>query len=284
MADSLDSIIVQTRDLTRIYGDAVEIRALDRVSLTIRRGELLAVMGASGSGKSTLLNMIGALDYPTSGQVIINNQDLAMIKDIDRFRSETVGFIFQMHNLIPTLTARENVEVPLRGKGLRARERRQRSLRMLALVGLVDRQNHLPSQLSGGERQRIAVARALVNNPKLLLADEPTGNLDSVSGQEVIDLLGNLNREHGTTLLVVTHDRHVARSAGRILTMRDGRIVDEYAVRDPLSEDLRDLARSDLGKRIIAGDVQALRRFPFVAEGQLTATALRLGAILAELL
>jgi len=155
-------VILETRNLTRIYGRDVEIRALDGVSFAVRRGEMVAVMGASGSGKSTLLNMVGALDSPTSGQVLIEQQDLSSIRDIDRFRSQTVGFVFQMHNLIPTLTAVENVEVPLRGQGFNARQRRQRAQQVLDMVGLADRLTHLPSQLSGGQRQRTAIARAMI--------------------------------------------------------------------------------------------------------------------------
>ena len=145
-------VILEARNVTRVYGRDVEIRALDGVSFVVRRGEMVAVMGASGSGKSTLLNMVGALDAPTSGQVLIEEQDLATIRDIDRFRSQTVGFVFQMHNLIPTLTALENVEVPLRGLGLNARQRRDRAREVLDTVGLADRLTHLPSQLSGGQR------------------------------------------------------------------------------------------------------------------------------------
>lgn len=266
-------VLLEARDLTRIYGRDVEIRALDGVSFAVRRGDMVAVMGASGSGKSTLLNMVGALDAPTSGQVFIDQKDLATIRDIDRFRSQTVGFVFQMHNLIPTLTAVENVEVPLRGQGLNARQRRERAQEVLDLVGLADRLTHLPSQLSGGQRQRTAIARALVNRPSLILADEPTGNLDSVSGKDVMDLLVSLNREQRTTLLIVTHDRHLARLAERILTMRDGRIIDEHRVQDPVSEDLWDLARSDLGAALVARDARALASTPFCRRGVLTKTA-----------
>ena len=276
-------IILQARDLTRVYGQEIEIRALDGVSFTVRRGEMVAVMGASGSGKSTLLNMIGALDTPTSGQVFIEDQDLATIKDIDQFRSETVGFVFQMHNLIPTLTAIENVEVPLRGRRMSGKARRERAKQMLDLVGLADRLDHLPSQLSGGQRQRTAIARALVNRPSLILADEPTGNLDSVSGQEVMDLLVSLNRDQNTTLLIVTHDRHLARLAERILTMRDGRITDEHFVQDVISEDLWDLAQADLGSALISADVEALAATPFCQDGQLTPLAASLGRHLAQM-
>jgi len=275
-------VLLETRNLTRIYGRDVEIRALDGVSFAVRRGEMVAVMGASGSGKSTLLNMVGALDSPTSGQVLIEQQDLSSIRDIDRFRSQTVGFVFQMHNLIPTLTAVENVEVPLRGQGFNARQRRQRAQQVLDMVGLADRLTHLPSQLSGGQRQRTAIARALVNHPSLILADEPTGNLDSVSGQDVMNLLVSLNRDRGTTLLIVTHDRHLARLAERILTMRDGRITDEHRVQDPVSEDLWDLARSDLGAALVARDAQALASTPFCRQGAITQTAEDLASYLEE--
>ncbi len=176
--------IVETRELTRIYGDGSEIRALDAVNLRIAAGELVAVMGPSGSGKSTLLNMLGALDKPTSGQVFVAGQDLARIRNKDRFRSHTVGFVFQLHNLLPTLSALENVEVPMIGQ-LGGRQRRKRARELLELVGLQDRLHHLPNQLSGGQRQRVAVARALANNPPLVLADEPTGSLDTVSGQDL---------------------------------------------------------------------------------------------------
>lgn len=280
-------VLVRTENLTKTYGDGVEIRALDHVDLTIGEGEMVAVMGPSGSGKSTLLNMLGALDRPTSGKVLIDGQDLSRIRNVDLFRSTTVGFVFQMHNLIPTLTALENVEVPLRGRGLRSRKRRARATEMLELVGLSGRKDHLPAQLSGGERQRVAIARALVNEPRFILADEPTGNLDTASGEEVIQLLLKVNREQNATILVVSHDRHVARAAQRILTMQDGRIIDEHVVLDPLTEDLRDLARSGLGQCLINGDFADLDGFPlmgeFVRAGSLTETARQLTRLLAEL-
>jgi len=275
-----DGDLVRTRGLTKIYGTAVQVRALDGVDLDVHRGEMAAVMGPSGSGKSTLLNMLGALDRPTSGEVFVAGQSLSAVKDIDRFRARTVGFVFQMHNLIPTLTAIENVQVPLRGQGVGATERAQRGREMLDLVGLSDRADHLPGQLSGGQRQRVAIARALVNSPELVLADEPTGNLDSSSGEQVMDLLVELNRSRGTTILVVTHDRHVARYTRRILSMLDGSIVEDHQVGDPVSEDLRELARSELGRMLMAQDVAGLEGSPFVREGELTRTALRLATML----
>jgi ABC-type lipoprotein export system ATPase subunit len=219
--------IVVARDLVKVYGDGAEVRALDGLTMTVERGEFVAVMGPSGSGKSTLLHILGALDRPTSGEVWVNGQNLARIRDLDTFRARTVGFVFQLHNLIPTLTARENVEVPMMGQPVGRRERRRRAEELLERVGLRDRMNHLPNQMSGGERQRVAIARALANNPALLLADEPTGNLDSQSGAEVVALMRELNRDLGTTVIIVTHDPSVARRADRILLMRDGRIVKE---------------------------------------------------------
>jgi putative ABC transport system ATP-binding protein len=168
--------MINIQEVTRIYGDGEAIRALDDVSMHVAPGELVAVMGPSGSGKSTLLNMIGALDVPTQGKILVNGEDLAAIRSKDQFRARTVGFVFQLHNLIPTLTAVENVEVPMMGVIDRS-HRRERAEELLARVGMGDRMNHLPNQLSGGQRQRVAVARALANNPPLVLADEPTGKI-----------------------------------------------------------------------------------------------------------
>ena len=250
--------IVETRDLVKVYGDGAQVRALDGVDMSIAPGEFIAVMGPSGSGKSTLLNMIGALDRPTGGTVMINGENLAKIRNLDTFRARTVGFIFQLHNLIPTLTARENIEVPMRGQSISARNRRKRSKELLGLVGLAGRMNNLPNQLSGGERQRVAIARSLANQPTIVLADEPTGNLDSQSGAEVIALMHHLNHELGTTFIIVTHDSAVARQTDRILIMRDGLIVHEHTVGTAFEEDLAAFRRSDLGRAILAGDDAAL--------------------------
>jgi ABC-type lipoprotein export system ATPase subunit len=259
--DMTDEIIVETRDLVKVYGDGAEVRALDGVSLRIKQGEFVSVMGPSGSGKSTLLNMLGALDRPTSGVVLVNGKDMAQVRNLDTFRARTVGFVFQMHNLIPTLTARENVEVPMRGQPISARKRHQRAKELLGLVGLADRMDHLPNQLSGGERQRVAVARSLANKPAIVLADEPTGNLDTQSGTEVIALMHQLNRELGTTFIAVTHDPAVARQTDRILIMQDGRITHEHMVGTPFEEDLRAFRRSGLGKALRAGDEAVLAQF-----------------------
>ena len=277
--------IVETRGLTKIYGDGAEVRALDGVDLTISDGEMVAVMGPSGSGKSTLLNMLGGLDRPTGGQVLIDGQDLASVRNLDRFRAQTVGFVFQLHNLLPTLTASENVEVPMRGQAIRRRARRARAKELLALVGLGDRTKHLPAQLSGGERQRVAIARALANQPRLILADEPTGNLDTTAGEEIMHLLADLNVSQGTTLIVVTHDRRVARATDRILTMRDGYISDDHAVADPLTEDLRELGHSRLGQRLMNGNIEELGPLSeaLVHDGRLTPEAEGFVNVLREL-
>ena len=245
--------IVETHDLTKIYGNGEKVRALDGVTMRVAKGEIVAVMGPSGSGKSTLLNLIGALDRPTSGQAIVAGQDLGTVKNLDRFRNRTVGFVFQLHNLIPTLTALENVEVPLYEQRIGARKRRRQAAELLELVGLGDRLKHLPGQLSGGQRQRVAIARALVNDPALVLADEPTGDLDSQRAAEIMDMIHYLNRELGTTLIVVTHDPAVARQTGRIIELDSGRIAREHAVGDPFDEDWKDLRASALGQALLTG-------------------------------
>ncbi len=250
-----NNIVVETRNLTRVFGDGGEVRALDGVNLTVRQGEFLSVMGPSGSGKSTLLHLIGALDRPTEGQILIRGQDLNTVKDLDRFRNKEVGFVFQLHNLIPTLNAVENVEIPLYEQPLSEKKRRQKAAELLELVGLGDRMDHLPSQLSGGQRQKVAIARALVNDPTIVLADEPTGNLDSQSGQDVMNVLRELNEKRGTTIIVVTHDPAVARSTKRIITLHDGRIVRDVPLESPYLEDLRELKDSPLGKSLLAGEI-----------------------------
>ncbi len=244
--------IIRTVNLTKVYGsDDTAVHALDHVNLLVPRGEFLAVMGPSGCGKSTLLNMLGALDQPSEGEVWVNGENLARIKDVDSFRAGTVGFIFQLHNLLPTLNAVENVEVPMQGQIAGARARHERAAYLLDTVGLGNRLKARPGQLSGGQRQRVAIARALANSPALLLADEPTGSLDSQSGEEIMELLADLNRSEGTTIAVVTHDRRVAQSTQRIVRMKDGQIVSDHRLDDPLEEDLRMLAYSRLGQALL---------------------------------
>jgi ABC-type lipoprotein export system ATPase subunit len=243
--------LIRAINLTKTYGSGESaVHALHDANLSIPRGEFVAVMGASGCGKSTLLNLVGALDQPTSGEVWVNGENLARLKAVDEFRARTVGFVFQLHNLLPTLTCLENVEVPMQGQ-VGARKRRERALDLLKLVGLGERLGALPAQLSGGQRQRVAVARALANDPPLILADEPTGSLDSQSGEEVLALLTELNRTQGTTILMVTHDRRVAQVTQRILRMHDGHIVGDHHLLDPLEEDLRTLAYSRLGQALL---------------------------------
>ncbi len=244
-------IVVETYDLTKVYGNGHAVHALDGVNLVVHRGEFVAIVGPSGSGKSTLLNMLGALDRPTSGEVVINGTPLAKVRDMDRFRSQTIGFVFQTHNLIPTLTAQENVEVPMYELGLSSRQRRERARAMLGLVGLDQRLGFLPGKLSGGERQRVAIARALVNRPAIVLADEPTGMLDSHTTQDIMALLTDLNQSQGTTILVVTHNHEVARATRRVITFRDGRVQADVAIHDPYESDLYDLKSSTLGQAIL---------------------------------
>ena len=223
----MDDIVVRTVGLTRRYkmGDAF-VDALRGVDLTITRGEFVALVGPSGSGKSTVLNLIGGLDRPTSGQVWINGTELSASDErtLTRHRRQHVGFVFQSFNLLPRLTAEENVALPLMFSRVPEKERRARARALLEQVGLGPRLTHRPTQLSGGEQQRVAIARALVGQPALLLADEPTGNLDTTTGAEIMALLKELNRDQGLTLLVVTHDPEVAAFADRVVKLRDGRI------------------------------------------------------------
>jgi putative ABC transport system ATP-binding protein len=258
--DSTADWMIETIDLTRFYGDGEEIHALDGVNMKIATGDFVAVMGPSGSGKSTLLNVIGALDLPTQGKVLVNGQDVTKIRNKDRFRAKTIGFMFQLHNLIPTLTAKENVETPMMGYA-GAGVRRKRAEELLELVDLSDRMNHLPNQLSGGQRQRVAVARALANDPPIVLADEPTGSLDTNAGGDLMNLLKEINQSQGTTFLVVSHDLNVARQTRRVLVMEDGKIVREDIIGSPLEEDLKIWQHSGLGKCILKQDPACLEQF-----------------------
>ena len=266
--------IVETIDLARHYGDGEQVRALDGVSMHVDEGELVAVMGPSGSGKSTLLHLIGALDRPTSGKVIVAGQDLDKVKNLDKFRNQTVGFVFQLHNLIPTLTALENVEVPLYEQKISAKERQKRARALLELVGLGDRIKHLPGQLSGGQRQRVAVARSLVNYPALVLADEPTGEVDSKRSAEILEMLHKLNRELGTTFIIVTHDPAVARQTSRIIELDSGRIIREHVVGNTFDEDWKELRSSALGQALLSGSQTelAVNGLTLYEDGQLTKT------------
>ena len=221
--------VTKTEEVTRIYRvGQVETQALRGVSLSIESGEFTALVGPSGSGKTTLLQLIGCLDQPTSGRVFITGKDVSKLNRNQRadMRRGTIGFIFQFFALIPTLTAYENVEMPLILIGEKAAERRARVTQLLKSVGLTDRAQHRPDQLSGGEQQRVAVARALATNPALILADEPTANLDTPNGQQVMETMTRLNQETGVTFVFATHDPRVIKYARRIITLRDGRIVE----------------------------------------------------------
>ena len=218
--------VVEIHDITKVYGQGeAEVRAVDGISLTVEPGEYVAIMGASGSGKSTVMNIIGALDVATSGTYKIDGVDVGDLDDdaLSLVRNRRIGFIFQAFNLIPRMSAASNVELPLMYRGVRRSERRRRALDALAKVGLADRSHHQPNELSGGQQQRVAVARALAMEPSLMLADEPTGNLDSRSTADVLDLLDEIHAE-GKTIVIITHEDDVAERAGRVVTLRDGKV------------------------------------------------------------
>jgi putative ABC transport system ATP-binding protein len=224
--------MLSVRDATKTYrqGDT-EVNALSGITLDIAAGELVAIVGPSGSGKSTLLHLLGGLDVPTSGDIMIDGASIAHMSDdeVTIFRRRSIGFVFQFFNLMPTLSAEENVALPLLLDGKRNREIRPRVAAALDAVGLGHRRAHRPDELSGGEMQRVAIARALVIEPKLILADEPTGNLDSSTGEQILDLICRANRERGATVVMVTHDAKAAAHGTRLVTMRDGRIVGDGA-------------------------------------------------------
>ena len=209
------------------------VHALDRVTFELAPGELVALTGSSGSGKSTLLNLIGALDRPDSGSIVVDDVPLDRLGDAGTYRAMTVGFVFQFHNLIPTLNAAENVQIPMFGRGRTREERRTRAHELLREVDLAERTSAMPGTLSGGERQRVAIARALANEPRLLLADEPTGSLDSETGARILSVIDGVRRRHGTTILLVTNDDDVAQTADRVLRLRDGVIRSEERRRVP---------------------------------------------------
>jgi putative ABC transport system ATP-binding protein len=224
--------MIQLEDLTKLYRmGKVEVRALYGVDLTIDDGELVAIMGPSGSGKTTLMNILGCLDIPTSGRYLLDGTDVSRLSDnrLAKIRSRKIGFVFQSFNLVPRTSAIRNVELPLVYAGVRARRNPARLA--LEQVGLGDRQKHMPNELSGGQQQRVAIARALINDPAILLADEPTGNLDSASSVEILKLLGALN-DAGRTVVIITHEEEIARFAKRVVRLRDGRIVSDQVQRN----------------------------------------------------
>ena len=228
--------LVELRDVYKIYGEGreSEVRALDGVSLTIGKGEFVAVVGQSGSGKSTMMNVLGCLDIPTRGTYLLGGTDVRELtdKELSHIRNKQIGFIFQQYNLIPKLTVLENVELPLLYAGVGAEERKERAVAALGRVGLAEKQKNLPSQLSGGQQQRVSIARALAGNPSVILADEPTGALDSRTGREVLGFLQKLNQE-GDTVVLITHDNSIAVKAKRIVRLQDGRIIYDGDASDP---------------------------------------------------
>src|SRR5262245_6569959 len=228
--------IIDIRDIAKVYhmGD-IEVHALRGVTLTVYQGEFVSIMGPSGSGKSTMMHILGALDQPTSGEYHLDGVNVARLKDTDlaSVRNKKIGFVFQSFNLLKRTTAQRQVELPLIYAG--ASDRRKRARAALEAVGLGDRLNHLPSELSGGQQQRVAIARAIVNDPAIILADEPTGNLDSRSGTEVLKIFQELNREKGITTVFVTHDAFVARHTDRVIMLRDGQIVADRTVAEPIA-------------------------------------------------
>lgn len=224
------SALVEIQDISKIYNPGEnEVRALDHISLTIQKGEFVAIIGQSGSGKSTLMNMIGCLDVPTEGTYILNGQNVSKLSDneLSDIRNQEIGFIFQGFNLIANLTAQENVELPLIYRGVPKKERHEFSVAALKKVGLAHRMDHRPSEMSGGQQQRVAIARAIAQAPPVILADEPTGNLDSASSMEILDILKQLHAENRTVILI-THDNDIAKQAKRVIRIKDGKIERDY--------------------------------------------------------
>ncbi len=241
----MNNTVIEVQDLTKVYkmGDE-ELYALTGVSLQVHRGEVVAIMGPSGSGKSTLMNILGCLDQPTSGSYYLDEEDVSQMNDdeLAAVRNRRVGFIFQSFNLLPRTSALENVQLPMIYAGATPKHRRAHAEAMLHAVGLGERMHHMPNELSGGQQQRVAIARSLVNDPSIILADEPTGNLDSKSGREVMTILQKLNQEQGITLILVTHDPHIAHHAHRILHLFDGKVEREEIVGVPIQAETTDHA------------------------------------------
>ena len=222
--------LIELRNVSKDYQmGEVLVKALDKVNLKIDKKDFVSIMGPSGSGKSTILNMIGLLDKPTSGKIFLNNTDISQLRssELAKLRRDNIGFIFQFFNLYPSLSAFQNVELPMIISDMDSDERKNRALELLNKVGLKERVNHLPSQMSGGEIQRVSIARAMSNNPDIILADEPTGNLDTKTGKEITDILRKLNKEFGVTLILITHEKFISKVAERIIYLKDGKIIKE---------------------------------------------------------
>jgi ABC-type lipoprotein export system ATPase subunit len=230
-----DEMVIQVENLVKTYQlGKVSIPALRGISFDVAKGEFLVVMGPSGSGKTTLLNLMGAIDKPTSGRISIDGRDITRLGEgeLTKLRRHKIGFIFQFYNLIPALTASENVELPMLTAGVSRKTASKRALQLLETVGLAERVDHLPDELSGGEQQRVTIARALANKPTVILADEPTGDLDTKTGMEVVQVLYDTSKEENTTVVVVTHDPMITEKADRILQMRDGNIIGEKRLKE----------------------------------------------------
>ena len=219
----MNNILVKLENVSKNY-DKGRTTALNNINLDIKKGSSVSIIGPSGSGKSTLLNLIGALDIPDKGSIKINGQKISEIKDLNQFRRETIGFVFQLHNLIPNITSRENVELPMYGKGIKTEKMKKRATKLLNSVGLNNMKDKKPNVLSGGERQRVAVARALANKPSIILADEPTGSLDTENGKIILDLLRKHQIELGATLIIVTHNPQIAKQTEKTIKIIDGQI------------------------------------------------------------
>lgn len=218
--------LIHIRNLVKYYDDGL-VKALNGIDLDINQGDFISIIGPSGSGKSTLLHMLGALDKPSSGEIIVDGVNLNTDEDLTDFRFEKIGFVFQLHNLIPNLSVFENIQIPLVCSNVSEAETEERALKLIKAVGLEDKRDKKPTKLSGGERQRVAIARALMNNPSIILADEPTGALDSSTGEIILDLLKELHDTYGVTLIIVTHDNEVASLADRTIKIKDGKIIED---------------------------------------------------------